>query len=316
VLAIASVKYFFSGQGAEVQFQMKRRFLSMIAVLSLSSAHAEVVKIPWHTSAQSSPWIPGNEYIDGWSKNFMNGTVEEKGKVKTDGELQAEIIRPKGTNGPIPFVILLHGCNGMNPTLYKWAHDYGGRLVGAGYGVLVLDSFTTRGLGPDGVCSDPSQLTWARRRADDAYAALDWLIDQKIADSKHIYVVGRSNGATTTLIIMNRTIGDLHEHMFTGGFAMQPSCYLMKNVEFYARVHLFLAEKDEACSPILCGQMAESKRSTPVQTTLWKGAHHSFEDHEPLHIFHGYHIGYNAAAAEGTIKAIISALNAAKKAEN
>jgi hypothetical protein len=95
VLAIASVKYFFSGQGAEVQFQMKRRFLSMIAVLSLSSAHAEVVKIPWHTSAQSSPWIPGNEYIDGWSKNFMNGTVEEKGKVKTDGELQAEIIRPK-----------------------------------------------------------------------------------------------------------------------------------------------------------------------------------------------------------------------------
>jgi len=32
VLAIASVKYFFSGQGAEVQFQMKRRFLSMIAV--------------------------------------------------------------------------------------------------------------------------------------------------------------------------------------------------------------------------------------------------------------------------------------------
>ena len=33
-------------------------------------------------------------------------------------------------------------------------------------------------------------------------------------------------------------------------------------------------------------------------------------------VFHGYHVGYNAAAAEGTIKAIISALNEAKKAEN
>jgi hypothetical protein len=32
-------------------------------------------------------------------------------------------------------------------------------------------------------------------------------------------------------------------------------------------------------------------------------------------VFHGYHIGYNAAAAEGTIKAIISALNATDKAE-
>jgi hypothetical protein len=70
--------------------------------------------------------------------------------------------------------------------------------------------------------------------------------------TKRVYVLGRSNGATTTLIIMNRAIGDLHEHMFAGGFAMQPSCYLMKSVEFYAPVRLFLAEKDEATSPVVC----------------------------------------------------------------
>lgn len=242
----------------------------------------------------------------------MNGTVEESGKVKAEGELQAEMIRPRGTKGPIPFVLMLHGCSGARE--WKWASDYGEKLVRAGYGILVLDSFTTRGLGPDGVCSDPSQLNWARRRADDAYAALDWLIEQKTADSKHVYVVGRSNGATTTLIIMNRVIGDLHEHMFAGGFAMQPSCYLMKSVEFYAPVHLFLAEKDEATSPVLCGQLAESKRAIPVQATLWKGAYHAFQDHYSVHMFHGYHIGYNAAAAEGTIKAIIADLNVAQKA--
>lgn len=290
-----------------------RILLIVLIVLTFGTANAEMVKIPWHTSTQSSPWIPGNDYIDGWSKSFMNGTIEEKGKVKANGELRAEVIRPKGTVGPIPFVILLHGCTGMNSTLHVWAQDYGGRLVGAGYGVLVLDSFTTRGLGPDGICSDPSQLNWARRRADDAYAALDWLIEQKIADPKHVYVLGRSNGATTTLIIMNRILGDLHEHLFAGGFAMQPSCYLMKNVEFYARVHLFLAEKDEATSPILCGQMAESQRAIPVRKTLWKGAHHAFEDRYPLRMFHGYHVGYNAAAAEGTIKAIIADLNDATK---
>jgi len=31
-------------------------------------------------------------------------------------------------------------------------------------------------------------------------------------------------------------------------------------------------------------------------------------------MFHGYHIGYNPAAAEGAIKAIIADLNEAKKA--
>ena len=144
---------------------------------------------------------------------------------------------------------------------------------------------------------------------------MEWLILQKVANPKQIYVVGRSNGATTTLIIMNRVVGDLHEHVFAGGFAMQPSCYLMKNVEFYAQVHLFLAEKDEATSSILCGQMAESKRPIPVQTTLWKSAHHAFEDHQPLQMFHGYHTGYNQAAAEGTIKAIIADLNETKKAK-
>jgi dienelactone hydrolase len=296
----------------QVEFTMKQFVLALLAIASFSAAHAEAVKIPWHTSTQSSPWIPGNEYIDGWSKNFMNGTVEENGKVRAEGELQAEMIRPHGTKGPIPFVLMLHGCSGARE--WKWASDYGEKLVRAGYGILVLDSFTTRGLGPDGVCSDPSQLNWARRRADDAYAALDWLIDKKIGDSKHVYVVGRSNGATTTLIIMNRVIGDLHEHMFAGGFAMQPSCYLMKNVEFYAPVHLFLAEKDEATSPVLCGQMAESKRAIPVQATLWKGAYHAFEDHYSVHMFHGYHIGYNRDASEGTIKAIISDLNATNKA--
>lgn len=290
---------------------MRIMFTAFI-VLFFSPANAEMVKIPWHTSTQSSPWIPGNDYIDGWSKNFMNGTIEEKRKIEADGKLQAEMIRPHGTKGPIPFVLMLHGCAGVGEAR---ASDYGSKLVGAGYGILVLDSFTTRGLGPDGICSDPSQLEWARRRADDAYAALDWLIAQGIADPKHVYVLGRSNGATTTLIIMNRVLGDLHEHVFAAGFAMQPSCYLMKNVEFYAPVHLFLAEKDEATSPVLCGQMAESKRAIPVQTVLWKGAYHAFQDHYSIHMFHGYHIGYNREAAEGTIKAIIADLNEAKKAK-
>jgi dienelactone hydrolase len=175
------------------------------------------------------------------------------------------------------------------------------RLTPLGYGVLILDSFKSRGVSD--ICSDPSQLGWARRRADDAYSALDYLIDNRLAIPNKVYVIGRSNGSTTALIIMNQVLGDLHQHKFAGGFAMQPSCHYMRNVEFYAPVRQFLAEKDQACNPTLCVTMAASPRKIPVQTTLFKGAHHGYEDKALPRTFHGYRLAYNAEAAEGLSRA-------------
>ncbi|KJC36737.1 hypothetical protein UB31_35760 [Bradyrhizobium sp. LTSP849] len=286
--------------------------LMLLFLLTAPEASAETVRIKWLTSDRSAPWVPGNDYIDGWTKNFMDGTVEERGRVQQDGELLAEIMFPKDKQLPTPFVIILHGCSGMNKTLNAWAQDYGGKLLAAGYGVLVLDSFKTRGLGPDGICSDPSQLGWARRRADDAYAALDYLLAKGLAKPQQVYVLGRSNGATTTLIIMNQIVGRLHEHKFAGGFAMQPSCLYMNKVEFYGPVHFFLAEKDEATNPKLCLEAASSRRAIPVTTKVWKGAYHAYEDREPIHVFHGYHVGYNREASEGTLKSMLSVLSSAR----
>jgi dienelactone hydrolase len=252
---------------------MRVSWFTLFALLNFSSAHAEMVKIKWNPTNFSSPWVPGNDYIDGWTKNFMNGTVEERGKTQPDGELDAEIIVPKAKKGPLPFVMMLHGCSGLSNLVKKSAHEYASRLVAAGYGVLILDSFTTRGLARnEGICADPSQLDWARRRADDAYSALDYLIDRGLAISNGVFVIGRSNGATTTLLIMNQVIGDLHQHKFAAGFPMQPSCLYMNKVEFYAPVHQFLAEKDDATSPVLCTAMASSSRKIPVKTTIFKGA--------------------------------------------
>lgn len=294
-----------------------RRILIWVFVMlaSMISAHAETVSIKWKPS-QPMPWVPGNDYIDGHTFNFMNGTIEEKAKVKREGELEAELSVPKETKGSIPFVIILHGCSGMNKTLKKWTNEYGGKLVGAGYGVLVLDSFTSRGVGSDGICADPSQLEWARRRTDDAYSALDWLIENGKADPKRVYVLGRSNGATTSLIIVNKKIGDLHKNKFAAAFPMQPSCAYLKFVEFYAPVFQFLAEKDAACNPVVCADMAASNRPIPVQTKIWKSATHAYEDREPARFFSiagkPIKMEYSAEANEGTIKAIINILNSYK----
>ncbi|MGY4512946.1 dienelactone hydrolase family protein [Bradyrhizobium sp. USDA 3650] len=299
---------------------VSRLMLILLGILVMieqsTPALAEMISIRWRASSPM-PWVPGNVYIDGYSSNFRNATVEEKGKTQKEGELAAELLVPKGTAGAIPFIVLLHGCGGITSVLKRWANEYGGRLVQAGYDVLVLDSFSTRGVTGNGICADPSQLEWARRRADDAYSALDWLIETGKADPKQVYVLGRSNGATTSLIIMNRKIGDIQKNMFTAAFAMQPSCLYMKNVEFYAPVYLFLAEKDQATSPLLCSDMAKAKRPIPVQTKLWEGATHGYQDRVPDRIeqIAGKQVtfAYNAAANDGTIKAIVGILNSRKR---
>jgi dienelactone hydrolase len=289
-----------------------RILVALIASFISLSAAAETVKIKWNAGNYSNPWDTGaSGYIDGWTKNFMNGTVEERGKTTLNGFLNAEIASPKRANGPVPFVIVLHGCSGVNAVTNTWAQRLISELVPRGYGVLVLDSFKSRGVA--NICSDPSQLGWARRRTDDAYSALDYLIETGRALPKKVYVVGGSNGATTTLIIMNQVLGDLHSHTFAGGFALQPSCLYMKNVEFYAPVRQFLAEKDKACNPALCTAMAAASRRISVKTELFKGAYHAFEYKQSARIFHGYQIAYDADATNNTVKGILSALKEGEK---
>jgi dienelactone hydrolase len=286
----------------------------IVVLASVIPARAEMVSIKWRSSAPVA-WIPGNDFIDGYTPNFMDGTVEEKGKTKKDGELEAELIVPKGAKGPIPSVIMMHGCSHLQ-AVKPWAHEYAGKLVGAGYGVLILDSFTTRGVGTGGICADPSQLNWARRRADDAYSALDWLIETGKADPSRVYVLGRSNGAASSLIVMNKKIGAIQKNKFAGAFVMQPSCAYLKFVEFYAPVHLYLAEKDTAANPAICADMAASNRPIPVQVKIWKGITHSYEDRGPPRTYpiagKIVKLEYNATAADGTITAIVNILNSHK----
>ena len=91
---------------------------------------------------------------------------------------------------------------------------------------------------------------------------------------------------------------------------MQPSCAYIKFVEFYAPVYQFLAEKDAACNPVVCADMAASNRPIPVQTKLWKGATHAYQDREPARVFtiagKPIKMEYNAKANEGTIKEIVA----------
>src|SRR5277367_5312316 len=119
---------------------MKRIFL-LILVLSTTAASAEQVRIPWkgdYLHNSSKTWTKDNPYDSGFSKNFKNGTPEEFGEVQKDGELNAFIYSPKDAKGPTPFVILLHGCDGLSTLTREWTAHVADLLNKEGVGVLVL----------------------------------------------------------------------------------------------------------------------------------------------------------------------------------
>lgn len=102
------------------------------------------------------------------------------------------VLRLPAGPGPYPVVILLHGCGGVSPGQGLWAD----RLAGWGYGSLILDTFTPRGI--RSVCArDRQRMVTRFDRAGDAIAAARWLQTQPSVDSGRIAALGISHGGAT-----------------------------------------------------------------------------------------------------------------------
>ncbi|MGY4368443.1 dienelactone hydrolase [Bradyrhizobium sp. LB1.3] len=292
---------------------MKRIFLLML-VLSTTAASAEQVRISWkgdyaHNSGKH--WSKENPYDSGFSKNFKNGAPEEFGEVQKDGELNAFIYSPKDAKkGPTPFVILLHGCGGLGTEAKEWAAHVADLLNKEGVGVLVLDSFTTRYV--DKSCG-LADLHWGRRRADDAYSALDYLIEKKLAKADGVYLMGYSNGGTTTLVSMTTQEAD-HSRHFAAAFAIAPGCSpsLQHSALYTGPIILFMGDQDDANNPKWCEELVKRKRSVPVRMIEYHGANHGFPVNAPAHEFMGWHLSYEPTAEKDMMQTIVSTVKTKK----
>lgn len=289
-----------------------RTLLITFLVFYFGSANAEQYRIPWkgdYPHNSSKTWSRDNPHDSGYSKNFKNGAPEEFNDVQKNGELNAEIIAPKNTNGPIPFMVVLHGCAGLETLTKEWAHHVADTLNAEGIRVLVLDSYTTRYV--DRSCGN-ADLHWGRRRADDAYSALDYLIEKGMA--KHeVYLMGMSNGGTMTLVAMTTMEND-HKHTFAAGFPIVPSCIsiTLKYGSYYRPMIVFAGDKDDANDPKQCLEMLKKKRATSVQLIMYQGVNHGFMEKAPDRIFNNWRLSYNPTAEKDMMQTIISALKTRK----
>lgn len=134
----------------------------------------------------------------------------------TGSQLRGLLMRPDG-EGPFPALVLLHGCDGMQPFQQQW----GDQLVGWGYVVLLVDSYGPRHF-------ESSCATWSYKhdadRDFDAHGALTFLRGLAFVDATRIGVIGWDTGGLAVLQVMDaKGVQQFFAQRFVAGVAFYPT---------------------------------------------------------------------------------------------
>jgi dienelactone hydrolase len=197
--------------------------------------------------------------------------------------------RPEGGIGPA--VLALHGCSGLferTGTAFDPRYpDYVARLHGAGYHVLLPDSFGSRGKGS--ICAEPygKRSVTVETRRGDAIAAADWLSKHPEVDARRIVMLGWSHGATTALAALN-SAGPVYARNVAAAIVFYPGCssFLRESFRLHAPVLMLLGEKDDWTPPGRCTELADRTRKAQPDVDfdvhLYSDSHHGFDSTQPV----------------------------------
>ncbi len=223
-------------------------------------------------------------------------------------QLTGQLYRPDGP-GPFAAIVMLHGCGGVQPP----QHDWGRRLRAWGYMALLVDSFSTRG--KTRICDDFLGVDPRFARMPDAYAAKSWLGSQPLVDRRRIALIGWSHGGAATLFAVDDIyLSGIRSTPFAAAIAFYPWCHSL-----FQRVNtpllILIGEDDEITAASECRKMLRSTQQwepgTAANITLkvYPGAHHGFDQREPLRQRDGQTIGRHPTAAvqaEGEVKRFLA----------
>ena len=201
--------------------------------------------------------------------------------------ISGALFKPAGV-GPFPGVVYLIGCAGLDPppirAQLKTDIDH---MLTNGMAILVVDSFTPRNE-PEGVCANldgEKAMQYFTRGSSDALAAVAVLKAMPEIDTKHIFLVGFSYGAISSL---QATSG------VAGVIAYYPFCY--DGVDPSVPVLVLIGEKDDWTPAAKC-QAVTGK--TNFEVVVYPGATHVFDEpSEKPRDFLGHHYVYDEKATQ------------------
>lgn len=170
----------------------------------------------WTTGAIGSvspfsiaPSLPAGDV----SVELITIPLDDDPRVKA---ITGALFEPEGA-GPFPAVIHLTGCEGPNSaSAVKLQRVFVDEDVAQGEAVLILDSFSPRGL-ENGDCDRSPDMVFLMRRAEDAYAAQRALVQRPDIAANRMVLQGYGDGAMAAALAVRPNVVRRHgDPVFSG----------------------------------------------------------------------------------------------------
>jgi dienelactone hydrolase len=189
--------------------------------------------------------------------------------------VRGNLVLPKERQGPVPAVVIVHGCSGPRPNGVMWA----GFLAEHGYASLVLDGFGPRGVFE--ICTNFNRVP-VSRRLQDLQAVLAYLQTRPEIAADRVAVMGFSNGAVVALDAASRFWSAQLAHgslRYRATIALYPECR-NRLIDYALPSLILIGDKDDwtlasSCEELLQRSLAEGIRP---ELRIYPGGLHAFDD--------------------------------------
>jgi dienelactone hydrolase len=200
---------------------------------------------------------------------------------------------PPAEAAPAGAVVLLHGCDGIEPHYRQWAQ----RLANWGYAALLIDSFGPRGFRE--ICNQ-GLLVPPEAQARDAFDGAAYLRAAQVR-AQRVGVIGFSHGGWAVLkAVLAGIVRRPNELAFAAAVAYYPGCDPRdpSGRPLETDTLILIGDADDWTPAARCAHWRDAVQTNGhvLQMKTYPGARHGFDAPRPPHVYAGHDVGQDPAA--------------------